>query len=442
MAIVQPFLIKIDRKRRFKPIDYQLIEAKLLAQFIQIILYRMIERRLEISHIVSVYNISSSVKNHRLYPDFEAVRDVLAKHQFVCWIAGGAVRDFCLKRDVNEFDLVTDASTEILKELFPKAVLVGETFGVLKLPLPDGEFLDLATFREESEYLDGRRPSQVFSSTPTKDSVRRDFTVNAMYWNDLAETIVDYQGGTEALQRRELACVGVAETRFNEDYLRILRLARFGIQLEFEFESETEASAFRKRAYVNNVSGERIWQELRKMEKAQNWNFGLRHKLFRALLTEIFSLKNAPPEVVPAGAGLFLFIYLLDPEMDFTAVLKSRLKVSNAELQTYTLLRFLLQNYKGMNVADLTFALEKSPALFAVFAQLIASGLIPAELDQSVQNCKTAHAESLISAGELVNLIPNHFISEELKNIRVGQLNNDYKTKAEVLLYLKKKYAN
>ena len=105
--------------------------------------------------------MSIALKNHRLYPEFVKVRERLHAHQFVCWIAGGAVRDFLIGREVSDFDLVTDASTEVLIELFPDAVMVGIAFGVLKIPVGDGDFFDLATFREESDYLDGRRPSQV-----------------------------------------------------------------------------------------------------------------------------------------------------------------------------------------------------------------------------------------------------------------------------------------
>jgi tRNA nucleotidyltransferase/poly(A) polymerase len=402
----------------------------------------MIERAAEISHIEWVYTIASSVKNHRLYPEFLKVRQTLAAHQFVCWIAGGAVRDFCLGREVGEFDLVTDASTEILKELFPAAVLVGESFGVIKIPLPGGEFLDLATFREEAEYRDGRRPSQVFSSTPTKDSVRRDFTVNAMYWNDQAGAIVDYQNGIEALEQKRLACVGDPDTRFNEDYLRIIRLVRFGVQLQFEFEAATEASACRKKEFVLRVSGERIWAELRKMEKSANWNHGLGHNLFCAVISEIFSVPVPLPKSVPESASLFLFIYLLNPAGDFGPLLKTRLKVSNAELQTYAGIRFLLQNQNKMSVAEMAFSLEKTPFLHEQFRQLHAGGILSPEYAGEVEKRLADHAVVLVAASEILNLIPNRFISEELKNIRIDQLNGVFKTKAEVVEYLKKKYAN
>ena len=403
----------------------------------------MIEGGQKISHIGFVYNIASTIKNHRLYQDFSAVKQRLAAAQFVCWIAGGAVRDFCLEREVNEFDLVTDASTEILKKLFPEAVLVGESFGVLKLPLPNNEFFDLATFREEADYRDGRRPSHVVSSTPTQDSLRRDFTVNAMFWNDVTGTIVDYQQGLLDLERRQLVCVGEPEVRFGEDYLRIMRLARFSAQLGFEVEPETGRAALRNRAKINNVSGERLWSELKKIDQTHNWNFALGQPLFRSLLAEIFALSATLPErLIVDKPSIYLFIFLLDPDRDFSGLLKSRLKVSNAELQNYLAVRFLIENQTKFNVAQWSYELEKSPLFREQFQYLVKSGMMDAELDQGIRKVLQNHSEMLITAKELVDLIPNRLISEELKIIRINQFEKVWQTKAEVVEYLKKKYAN
>ena len=438
--LCKPLFIKRNADGRLQPVDRNLIQAENFAATSKNILHRMIVRVGEISHIISVYNIASSVKNHRLYQDFSAVKNRLAAHQFVCWIAGGAVRDFCLGREVNEFDLVTDATTEALKILFPEAVLVGESFGVLKLPLSEGEFFDLATFREESDYRDGRRPSHVQASTPVADSLRRDFSVNAMFWNDQAGVIVDLRGGLADLELQRLVCVGEASVRFTEDYLRILRLARFAAQLNFKIEEKTLSAALAEKSRIKKVSGERIWSELRKIEKSGSLQKAMQIQLFRELLSEILGMEIR--DVQSPAQSLMLFIWKLDPKTDLSTALKERLKVSNAELQIYTAIKFLMDKKELLGPAELAYEIEKSALLKSEFSHLVSVGIIEAGLDQSIKKILEDHSEILITAKELVDLIPKNFIGEELKNIRISQFNGGHKTKGDVLHYLKKKYAN
>lgn len=398
---------------------------------------------MKISHIDRVYSIASIVKNHRLYPDFLKVKERLAANQFVCWIAGGAVRDFCLGREVAEFDLVTDASTEALKLMFPEAVLVGESFGVLKIPLPNNEFFDLAGFREEADYTDGRRPSTVRSSTPTQDAHRRDFSINAMYWNDELQCIVDEQGGQLDLKQKRLRCVGIPDVRFGEDFLRILRLARFSVQLGFSVEPSTEAAAIAYLQNLQKVSGERIWAEIKKADMAHAWGLAVGQKLFRQILCFIFELAEPLPAASVFGdASLFLFLNLLAPKTDLSGLLKDRLKLSNAEIKNYQMLRFLLLNSEKLSTGELAFELEKSDALREHFQYLVKMTLLDSAVDEKIQNAFRKHSELLITAKDLMDLIPAKNISEELKLIRIGQLDADFGSKTQVLAYLKKKYAN
>lgn len=398
-----------------------------------------------------MYNIASKLKKHRLYKDFLEVKSVLAQHQFVCWIAGGAVRDFCIDREVHEFDLVTDATTEVLKQLFPQAVLVGESFGVIKIPVAQGEFFDLATFRQESDYVDGRRPSAVSASTPYKDSERRDFTLNSMYWDDERQVIVDYRNGLADVSNKLISCVGSPEIRFGEDHLRILRLVRFSAQLGFAIESETYKAAQTLIKKITLISGERVWSELKKINKAGAWEFILKDDLFCDLLKQILRRENlnfANLQQIRFASGAdvswmpFLIVYLLDEALDFTEIFKKTLKVSNQEVQKYTAIKFLLSQGISKALAELIYEIESSQINSEALDFLVEAGLIEESLKKNIKNGIKTHPVPLIKAQDLLGLIPNHVISIELKNIRISQFNEVYKTKDDVLDYLKKKYAN
>lgn len=390
-----------------------------------------------------MYNISSEIKNHRLYSDYKKVKSRLSRHNFVCWIAGGAVRDFCLGREVNEFDLVTDATTEVLKALFPEAVLVGESYGVLKIPITNGEFFDLTTFRQESDYKDGRRPSHVESSTPYKDCERRDFRINAMFWDDVQESIIDYVGGVSDLQFKKLECVGDPNVRFAEDYLRLIRLARFSAVLGFQIESTTESAAITHIKSINKISGERLWSELVKISKVGAWQKALQLPVFKLLIEEIFEEKfEASSDVFSRSAELMMCVYGLNPARDFSDLLKKKFKISNKDLAEYQLIRKAIEFSKKSEIVELAFDIEKDEKLKARLLSLIEMKIIQpktviAAIDM-IANCP----EPLIEASDLVKLIPNTQISSELRNIRMGQFSKTYKTKADVLDHLKKKYAN
>ncbi len=390
--------------------------------------------------------IASLIKNHRLYGDFTRIKDTLAEHQFVCWIAGGAVRDFLLGREVNEFDLVTDATTEVLKELFPHAVLVGESFGVIKIAFNNSrDFFDLATFREESDYIDGRRPSQVKASTPPADSVRRDFTINAIYWDDANQVLRDYQGGLVDLQARLLKCVGLPKTRFSEDYLRIVRLMRFSIQLDFQIDPETLVAAQQLLPQIAQVSGERIWAEFKKIESAKAWDRALQSDLFRRVLVEVFGdsslLTASSGDLGFTGLKLTRFFAAAYPEKDFSQVLKERLKISNAELEDYKITQVVLQTASQVPVENWVFEIEKSPKVKNILENLTEARLIPENLGREIDKLLLEFPTTLVTPQELVGLIPNQQISIEMKFIRLAQLGKKFKTKDEVVSYLKQKYA-
>jgi tRNA nucleotidyltransferase/poly(A) polymerase len=391
-----------------------------------------------------VYTKVSGIKNHRLYPEFAKIKERLKSNQFICWLAGGAVRDMLLGTELSDFDIVCDASTETLKILFPEAVLVGEAFGVLKIPVGGGETIDLATFREEADYKDGRRPSMVRSSTPVQDALRRDFTVNSFFWDDENQKVWDFEGGLSDLELKILRCVGDAGTRFEEDYLRIVRLMRFSLQLGFSIESKTLQAAREGLSRVEKVSGERIWAELKKIETHGAWLNASRSEFFKEVVSFIFKDNQIKPGVLSKlnpGASLLIAIYLLNPSQDYSDLLKSRLKISKRELEKYRNIRFLAEELVKLQLEEMIFELEQSEERFSDFREMVLAGVIEEKLLANVEKLRAEHPAVLVSGSEMKDLVPPRQISEEIRKIRVGQLGKIFKTKVDALDYLKKKYA-
>jgi poly(A) polymerase len=184
----------------------------------------------------------------------------------VAYIVGGSVRDFLLKRPSKDHDIATSASPDEICALFPDAVTVGKAFGVLKVPVREtGELLEIATFREDLEYKDHRHPEKVRFAGPAEDAARRDFTINALFYDFKTQRILDVTGGMEDLRAGTIRAIGDPSLRFREDALRLLRAVRFATSLGFEIEKETEAAIIAKAKLISHISGERIRDELTRM---------------------------------------------------------------------------------------------------------------------------------------------------------------------------------
>ncbi len=180
--------------------------------------------------------------------------------------AGGCVRDLLLGKTPADFDVATDATPDDVMRLFRRTVPVGVSFGVIRVigSKSQGE-VEVATFRSDGEYLDGRRPESVTFGSAETDALRRDFTINGMFLDPVTNEVIDYVGGRNDLDGRVIRAIGDPFARFAEDKLRLLRAVRFAARLEFEIESQT-ADAIRSMASeVTQVSIERIMDEWRKM---------------------------------------------------------------------------------------------------------------------------------------------------------------------------------
>ena len=389
-------------------------------------------------------SISENFKKHRLYSEFIEIKNRLKNYNFVCWVAGGAVRDFILDRGAADIDLVTDASTENLKILFPEAILVGESFGVLKIPTKDGGLIDLATFREESDYLDGRRPSKVAASTPLADSLRRDFTINSMFWDDEAGQLRDYQGGLSDLHMRKIKAVGAPETRFEEDKLRILRLVRFAAQLRFQIDLNTQEAAVKFISRLDQISGERIWVELKKIDESKNWGFIADNPIWRGVIEYLAGEKcdfDRLSALRRSSIPTLLVFVVLYPERDLQKILKERLKLSNSELEYYKDINWIMNYGQYLEPAELIFEFEKSPQRKSIFWNLSEYGLVPFGLFRNISELIKNIEPPWFEPKDILEIVPPQKIRDEMKFCRLAQLKKEIPTKDGCLDILRKKYA-
>ena len=183
--------------------------------------------------------------------------------------AGGCVRDALLGKTPKDYDVASDATPEDVVAMFGRrrTVTVGASFGVVMVLGPDKSCgqVEVATFRSDGAYVDGRRPSSIRFSTPKEDAQRRDFTINGMFYDPIREEVIDFVGGRQDLQQGLVRAIGSAAARFEEDKLRLLRAVRFAATFNFQLEIETEKALTTHRAGLSQVSVERIAQELRRM---------------------------------------------------------------------------------------------------------------------------------------------------------------------------------
>jgi len=184
---------------------------------------------------------------------------------FQAYFAGGCVRDRLLGITPKDYDVTTDARPEQIEALFEKTLEVGKAFGVVMI-IEDGIQFEIATFRAEHGYSDGRRPDVVtFSDTPEEDVIRRDFTINGLLEDPITGEILDFVGGEEDLRKGVVKAIGDPDNRFNEDHLRLMRAIRFAAKLEFTLDSKTQFAIARNSWKLNRTSKERIREELVKI---------------------------------------------------------------------------------------------------------------------------------------------------------------------------------
>ena len=220
--------------------------------------------------------------------------------------AGGCVRDALMGKTPHDFDIATSARPEQVQALFPRTVLVGAQFGVI-LVIEDGSEYQVATFRSDGIYKDGRHPQSVTFGSAQGDAQRRDFTVNGLFYDPIEKRVLDFVGGRKDLETRTLRAIGDPSARFAEDKLRLLRALRFASVLDFEIEDATWRAVREGASAIREVSAERIRDELVKIFESPGRVRGFdlldASGLMLQVLPEISSLKGCeqPPEFHPEG---------------------------------------------------------------------------------------------------------------------------------------------
>jgi tRNA nucleotidyltransferase/poly(A) polymerase len=214
---------------------------------------------------------------------------VLRQQGYQALLAGGCVRDLLLGKTPKDYDVATDAHPEEVLRLFPrrKTLEVGKAFGVIVVVGPrSAGSVEVATFRQDAGYSDGRRPDSVRFCSAEEDALRRDFTINGLFLDPFTEEVLDYVGGKEDLQRRCIRAIGDPHLRFREDKLRILRAVRFATVLGFDLDPQTRAAVYSDRQSVLGVSAERIGGEMRRLLGSERRAIGMQ-LLYQTGLIEV-----------------------------------------------------------------------------------------------------------------------------------------------------------
>jgi poly(A) polymerase len=206
---------------------------------------------------------------------------------FAAFWVGGCVRDFLLGRPAQDYDIATDARPEDVERIFPRTIPVGKKFGVI-IVMEGEEQFQVATFRAEADYQDGRRPGVVTFANAEADAQRRDFTINGLFYDPDTQTIHDWVGGQADLAQRLIRTIGDPEERFAEDHLRLLRAIRFAARLDFQIAPETWQAVQQLASRISVISAERIRDELLKLFRPPHAARGLVLLRDSGLLIHVF----------------------------------------------------------------------------------------------------------------------------------------------------------
>ncbi|MBI1940747.1 MAG: CCA tRNA nucleotidyltransferase, partial [Acidobacteria bacterium] len=246
----------------------------------------------------------------KIDPRRQAATDVLRRLRaegFQAYLVGGCVRDLVMGRQPKDYDVSTDATPDAVVKIFPGSLTVGAQFGVVVVPRDEGH-VEVATFRSDGRYADGRHPAEVrFAKTAEEDVRRRDFTINGLLYDPVRDKVLDYVGGQADLRARRIRTIGDPIERFQEDRLRMLRAARFTARFGFTLDPAALEAIRRLAPLIHDVSAERVRDEILKMltEGQARRGFELLDEtgLLAEVLPEVKAMQGVeqPPEFHPEG---------------------------------------------------------------------------------------------------------------------------------------------
>lgn len=249
---------------------------------------------------------SDRVKSSPMEKVAREVAARLRERGHIAYFAGGCVRDMVRDLIPKDYDIVTDARPEVVQTLFPRTFAVGAHFGVI-IVVENGFQFEVATFRSDDAYIDGRHPSAVHFSSPEEDAQRRDFTINGMFYDPVAEKVIDFVGGRVDIDAKLVRAIGDPARRFTEDRLRMLRAVRFATTLDYEIDKSTWEALVAHASSINQISAERIRDELIRIfmsaNRVRGWDLLDSSGLMRAILPELDAMKGVlqPEQFHPEG---------------------------------------------------------------------------------------------------------------------------------------------
>lgn len=392
--------------------------------------------------------------------------------------AGGCVRDFLLGITPKDYDVATNAVPEQVRKIFGRRATqtVGASFGVIIVHGPKGSgMVEVATFRTDGSYLDGRRPESVEFSTPEEDAQRRDFTINGMFYDPIEQKVHDYVGGEKDLSLGVIRAIGDPHDRVREDKLRMLRAIRFAATLDFELDETTAAAITEMAADIHAVSVERISQELKRMLVDRHRMRAMRLAQEVGLLAEFLpEIKTNADDESAWDVTLQMLHLLQEPSFELAAAalfhglppsangagdaaarLCKRLRLSNQETDR---IAWLLENRSELHSApDLPLSRLKRLAAHSGFDELHALVRVErlatnAELkpvvfvDEFLQRTppEEINPAELLGGAELkqLGMTPGPRFREILTAVRDAQLNGELSTPEEALRYVERLQTN
>jgi poly(A) polymerase len=383
----------------------------------------------------------------------EFATDVVQKLQaagFQALWAGGCVRDELLGLVPQDYDVASDARPEQVKQQFRRCVEVGVAFGVIEVLGPrgdDGEWLkvQVATFRNDGHYTDGRRPDSVTFSTAEEDAQRRDFTINGMFFDPIAGQVIDYVGGQTDLKAKRLRAIGDPIARFTEDKLRVLRAVRMATRFELSIDPATLAAAQQMAPQIRVVSAERIAEEFRKLfahpHRSRGAELLREFELLQPILPEVTTVEVALLNALPKDASfpLAFAAFLLPMTAKTAGMIAVRLKLSNEEKDR---IEWLVANRQTLRNASQLRPSQRHACLTHVGIGELLS-LMRAEGNSE----DAAHCEAILQATPLAVLNPPPLLTGDdliamgwkpgpkfkpiLETIRQKQLDGEIATRAE-----------
>jgi poly(A) polymerase len=250
--------------------------------------------------------IDQSMKTSSMEQAARKVAARLREQGHVAYFAGGCVRDMVRRLAPKDYDIVTDARPETVQALFPRTYAVGAHFGVIMV-LEDGFQFEVATFRSDDAYIDGRHPSAVHFSSPQEDAKRRDFTINGMFYDPVADEVIDLVGGRVDIGAKLVRAIGDPVQRFAEDRLRMLRAVRFATVLDYQIDEGTWSALVANTPSINQISAERVRDELVRIflsaNRVRGWDLLDASGLMSAILPELEAMKGVlqPEQFHPEG---------------------------------------------------------------------------------------------------------------------------------------------